>query len=191
MTDARQKHKGGHAPRLTVTVRGPNVGDARLSAADLAEVVKGAQQALKRVGRVLYGQESTRPGRDKADIEQLCELFLVAWERGSAVAQLELGQPPAQMHLFGYIGQESLKAFVNGMPKIQDAAVTPGNLPHGFDRGVLQTCDALARVTMGSGWNQMAVPLQARAHGPVARGVDENSSRGRPGNRRGEQGTDS
>jgi hypothetical protein len=122
------------------------VGAARLSAADLAEIVKRTQQVLKRVGRVLYGQDSARQGRDKADIEQLCELFLVAWKRGSAVADLELGEPPAQMHMFGYIGEQSLKAFTDGMGKMKDVAVTPKSLPTGFDRGVLQTCKELARV---------------------------------------------
>jgi len=146
MTPRRHNQSGGVPPRLTVTVTGPNVGEARLSAADFADIVRRTQQALKRVGRVLYGEESQRQGRDRADIEHLCELFLVAWQHGSAVAQLELGQPPAQMHMFGYIGEESVKAFVTGMPRIRDVDVTLGNLPPGFDRGVLQSCDALARV---------------------------------------------
>lgn len=138
--------KGGLPPRLTVTVKGPKVGEARLSAADLAEIVKRTQQALKRVGRVLYGGASRRQGRDKADIEQLCELFLVEWTPGSAVAQLELGEPPAQMNMFGYIGEESVKTFVGGMTKIMDARMNSADLPAGVDRGVLQTCDALAKV---------------------------------------------
>ena len=146
LSSAVSERKGGTPPRLTVTMKGPKVGDARLSASDLAEVIKRTQQALKRVGRVLYGEDSQRQGRDKADIEQLCELFLVAWKPGSAVAQLELGAPPAQMNMFGYIGEESVKALVGGMPSIQDASVTAANLPRGFDRGVLQTCEALAKV---------------------------------------------
>lgn len=146
MSSAASERKGGTPPRLTVTMRGPKVGEARLSAADLAEIIKRGQQALKRIGRVLYGEESQRQGRDKANIEELCELFLVAWKPGSAVAQLELGTPPAQMHMFGYIGEESVKALVGGMPTIQNACVTAANLPRGFDRGVLQTCDALAKV---------------------------------------------
>lgn len=133
-------------PRLTVTIKGPKVGDARLSARDIADIVTRAQQALKRVGRVLYGEESKRRGRDKADIEQLCELFFVGWQTGSAKAELELGVPPPQMHLFGYIGENSLSAFVNGMSKVRDATATALNLPSGFDRGVLQTCDELSRV---------------------------------------------
>ncbi len=146
MARAGHQQRGGTPSRLTVTVKGPKVGAARLSAADLAEIVRRTQQALKRVGRVLYGQESARQGRDRADIEQLCELFLVEWKSGSAVADLELGEPPAQMHMFGYIGEESLKAFTAGMEKLKDAAVTPSSLPAGFDRGVLQTCKDLGRV---------------------------------------------
>ncbi len=146
MSSAPSENKGAKPPRLTVTMKGPRVGDARLSAADLAEIVKRTQQALKRVGRVLYGEDSQRQGRDKADIEQLCELFLVAWKPGSAVAQLELGTPPPQMDMFGYIGEESVNVLVAGMPTMKDASVTPASLPRGFDRGVLQTCDALAKV---------------------------------------------
>jgi hypothetical protein len=146
MADAKQNQQGRTPPRLTVTVMGPKVGAARLAAADLAEIVNRTQQALKRIGRVLYGEESKRQGRDRADIEQLCELFLVAWKPGSAIAELELGAPPAQMHMFGYIGEQTVTAFVNGMPRMKGAAVTAAHLPSGFDRGVLQTCDALARV---------------------------------------------
>jgi len=146
MTPGRHSQGGGVPPRLTVTVTGPKVGEARLSGTDFAEIVKRTQQALKRVGRVLYGEESQRQGRDKADIEQLCELFLVAWRPGSAVAQLELGEPPAQMHMFGYIGEQSVNAFVTGMPRMLEVDVTSAKLPHGFDRGVLLTCDALAKV---------------------------------------------
>lgn len=145
MNRAGYEQTGGTPPRLTLSMNGPRVGEARLSVADLAEIIRRTQQALKRVGRVLYGEESQRQGRDKADIEQLCELFLVAWKPGSAVAELELGTPPAQMDLFGYIGGESVKAFVSGMPKVRQADVTAGKLPRGFDRGVLQSCDALAK----------------------------------------------
>ncbi|MCG3129467.1 MAG: hypothetical protein FLDDKLPJ_00199 [Phycisphaerae bacterium] len=145
MARTRQQQRGGTPSRLSVIMKGPKVGAARLSAADLADIVKRTQKALKRVGRVLYGQQSARQGRDRADIEQLCELFLVAWKSGSAVADLELGEPPAQMHMFGYIGEESLKAFTAGMEKLKDAAITPASLPAGFDRGVLQTCNDLGR----------------------------------------------
>jgi hypothetical protein len=146
MAEEDQSQISNTPPRLTVTVKGPKVGEARLSAADIAEIIKRAQQALKRIGRVLYGEKSGRQGRDRADIEQLCELFLVGWKPGSAVAHLELGKPPPQMHLFGYIGEETVKAFINGMPQMAEAAVTGISLPPGFDRGVLETCDALARV---------------------------------------------
>lgn len=133
-------------PRLTVKVDGPKVGAARLAISDLAEIGKRTQQALKRIGRVLYGEESQRQGRDRADIEDLCELFLVGWETGSAIAELELGQPPAQLAMFGYIGEESVKSFVHGMTTISGLDLAAPALPPGFDRGVLQSCHALAKV---------------------------------------------
>ncbi len=133
-------------PSLTVSMDGPRVGKARLSAAQLAEIIRRTQQALKQVGQVLYGESSAGKGRKKRDIEELCELFLVGWKPGSAVAELEMGEPPAQLNLFGYIGEESLQAFLNGMGAIAKGSVQPRRLPLGFDEGVLQTCDALGKM---------------------------------------------
>ncbi len=50
------------------------------------------------------------------------------------------------MHLLEHIGEESLKAFMDGMSAMRDGAATPPRLPAGFDRGVLHTCYALAKV---------------------------------------------
>lgn len=146
MTLRNRNQASGTSPHLKVTMNGPRVGSARLSVVDLAVIMKRTQQALKRVARVLYGNDSQRQGRDRADIEELCELFLVAWQEGSAVAELELGTPPAQQSLFGYIGEESVKSFVKGMEHIGNPQVSSSSLPAGFDRGVLQAFQALANV---------------------------------------------
>lgn len=132
--------------RLYIKMKGPKVGEAKLSATDFVEIVRRTQQAIKRVGQALYGQESTGKGRKKKDIEELCEFFLVGWEKGSSVAVLELVEPPNQLNLFGYIGEESLKVFLNGMDFLSTGPLKPTELPPGFDMGVLQTCDALGKV---------------------------------------------
>jgi len=80
-------------PKLIIRVTGPSVGEARLAASDLAEIIRRTQQALQRVGQVLYGQESLGKGRKKKDIEELCQLFVVAWEKGSSIVSLELARP--------------------------------------------------------------------------------------------------
>ena len=134
-------------PGFAIQIEGPRVGEARLSANDLATIIFRSQQTLKRIGQVLYGKSSIGKGRKKKEIEELCELFLVGWKPGSAVAEVELAEPPAQMSLFGYIGEESLKAFFKGMARIR--AQTPDitqPLPPGFDVGVIQTCAILGRV---------------------------------------------
>ena len=146
MTAKESKETSRRRPSLTVSVDGPRVGKARLSASDLAEIIRRTQQALKRIGQVLYGESSTGRGRKKREIEELCELFLIEWRAGSAVAQLELGEPPAQLQLFGNIGEESLEAFVNGISTIARGESPPAKLPAGFDTGVLQTWDALGKV---------------------------------------------
>ena len=133
-------------PRMGIRMTGPRVGEGRLSASDLAEVVRRTQQALQRVGQVLYGEESGGRGRKRRDIQELCELFLVGWQSGSAVAELELGQPPAQLHMFGYIGEQSLDAFLKGMSALGNGSADAGQLPLGFDQGVLQSCEAIGKV---------------------------------------------
>lgn len=64
---------------------------------------------------MLYGQASHGKGRKKKDIEKECELFLVGWEEGSAIAAFELGPQPDQRNLLGFVGEESLKAFIHGI----------------------------------------------------------------------------
>jgi len=134
-------------PGFSIKIEGPRVGEARLSANDLATIIMRSQQALKRIGEVLYGEASIGQGRKKKEIEELCEIFVVGWKPGSAIAQVELAEPPAQLHLFGYIGEESLKSFLNGIKSIH-AGTTEGRqvAPPGFDAGVLQTFNALGQV---------------------------------------------
>lgn len=134
-------------PGFAIKIEGPRVGEARLSANDLATIIFRSQQALQRIGQVLYGDSSVGKGRKKKEIEELCELFLVGWKPGSAVAEVELAEPQAQMSLFGNIGEESIKAFLNGMERIRaQEPDTTQPMPSGFDAGVLQTCDSLGRV---------------------------------------------
>ena len=144
MAQSIQHRKSKGAMGLTITVEGPRVGKARVSVDDFVEIMRRTQQALKRIGQVLYGESSVGKGRKKRDIENLCEIFLVDWKPGSAVAEVALAEPPAQLSLFGYIGEESLKAFVKGMEEIQTEP-SP-SLPVGYDVGVLQTWEAMGRV---------------------------------------------
>ncbi len=131
---------------LVIKMSGPKVGEGRLAAADLAEIIRLTQQALKRIGQVLYGQESFGKGRKFKDIEKQCELYVVSWEKGSAVVALELAEPPSQSDIFGHIGEQSLKAFVGGIESIAGVSTKLEALPAGFDTGVLQTCESLGRV---------------------------------------------
>ena len=142
-----QTSESSGRPGFAIKIEGPKVGEARVSANDLATIISRSQQALKRIGQVLYGESSIGRGRKKKEIEELCEIFIVAWKPGSAIAEIELAEPPAQMSLFGYIGEESLKSFLNGMERLRAGATEASQaLPPGFDTGVLQTCDFLGRV---------------------------------------------
>ena len=146
MNRNRREETSSDALRLYVKMTGPKVGRARLSASDMAEIVKRTQQAVKRIGQVLYGDQSHGQGRKRKEIEELCELFVVGWEPGSAVAALELAQPPQQLIALAHIGQDSLNAFVTGVEAVgagDQGCIRP---PAGFDLGVLQTCEALGQV---------------------------------------------
>jgi hypothetical protein len=127
-------------------MNGPKVGKAKLSVSDLAEIIKRTQQALKRIGQVLYGQESHGKGRKKKDIEQQCELFLVGWEEGSAIAAFELGPQPDQLEIFGFVGDESAKALMAGMEIMAADSYDASRLPTGFDVGVLEAVESLGKV---------------------------------------------
>ena len=133
-------------PQFYVKMAGPKVGKAKLSVSDLAEIIQRTQQALKRIGQVLYGQESHGKGRKKKDIEQQCELFLVGWEEGSAIATFELGQQPEQMELYGFVGEESLKAFMAGMETMAAESYDGKHIPTGYDLGVLEAIETLGKV---------------------------------------------
>lgn len=71
-------------PQFYVKMAGPKVGKAKLSVSDLAEIIRRTQQALKRIGQVLYGQESHGKGRKKKDIERQCELFVIEDDMGES-----------------------------------------------------------------------------------------------------------
>jgi len=133
-------------PQFYLKMAGPRVGKAKLSVSDLAEIIQRTQQALKRIGQVLYGQDSHGKGRKKKDIEQQCELFLVGWEEGSAIATFELGPQPEQMELYGFVGEESLKAFMSGMEMMAAESYDGKHLPTGYDLGVLEAIETLGKV---------------------------------------------
>ncbi|MDK1020547.1 MAG: hypothetical protein QGD90_02790 [Candidatus Hydrogenedentes bacterium] len=141
--DDMRPSRSGSLPRLSIRMKGPNVGEPRLAVSDFVEIVRRTQQALKRIGQVLYGDPSEGRGRKKKDIEELCQLFLVGWHPGSAIAVLELAEPPKQLEMFGYIGERSLEAFIDGIGTISREAEPPTRPPTGFDPGVLQTCNGI------------------------------------------------
>jgi len=153
-----------HAPRFTVKVAGPAVGPGRLAVRDVAEIARRLEQALKRVGQVLYGEESRGKGRKRRDIERLCSLYLVSWKAGSAIAGFELAQPPPQLSLFGYIGENSLNVFFEGLARLSEEQPEGAQLPPGFDTGVLETCESLAAV-LDRGIDELTFSSPAYAHG--------------------------
>ena len=144
--DGIQPPRSGTPAKLSIRIKGSSVGEPRLAVSDFVEIIRRTQQALKRIGQVLYGDISEGRGRKRKDIEELCQLFLVGWQPGSAVAVLELAEPPKQLDMFGYVGERSLEVFINGIGTISSGAEPPTRPPRGFDSGVLQTCNGIGSV---------------------------------------------
>ena len=66
--------------KLEMEIGGNQVGFRRFDAADLGEILTRLQQAVSRVGELLYGESSSQGrGRKKGEIEKLCRLQLVDW----------------------------------------------------------------------------------------------------------------
>jgi len=131
--------------QLRIAIKGPKVGEPRVSASDMAAIIEHTQSALKKVSQVLFCKQRKGKRRDPEEIDKACELFVVALERGSTVAVMELGEQPTQSILFGEVGQESLGAFIEGMRGIS-ANGKPTSLPRGFDRGVMKSISDLGKV---------------------------------------------
>lgn len=146
MSNQSEKRNGVDPIQLIVKIEGPKVGEAKIAASDLAEIISRTQQAIKRIGQVLYGEDSRGQGRKKREIEQLCALYVTGLEKGSAVPRMEIAPQPPQLELFGYIGEESIKSFISGMEQVTITSPKPSEPPNGFDTGVLQAIDALGKV---------------------------------------------
>lgn len=146
MTEKGQVDATGRCPRLTVTIQGPKTADARVSANDLAEIARATQLALRRIAHALRCNTPAPRRLEPTAIDASTELFLVAWRRGSAIAEFEMGQAPADDDTLAEIADHTLRAFADGMHAIGRDEPLPGALPFGFDRSVLRACERLARV---------------------------------------------
>ncbi len=131
-----------HVPQLRIKLEGPAVGPARLAARDLAKLVQKTEQALKRIGQVLYGQASGGRGRNKKDIEELCSLDLVSWEQGSAIAGFDFAEVRQLSFFPTNVGEQSLETFLAGLADLSRDADEAFRTPVGFDLGILETCEA-------------------------------------------------
>ncbi|MBW1711601.1 MAG: hypothetical protein JRJ59_00425 [Deltaproteobacteria bacterium] len=121
--------------RLHVQIDGPAP-----AAGSLAEIIRRTRQTVKLIGLVLYQGSSTPNSRKKSEIEEECELYIVAWDKDQARASLELAPPSAQMDLFGGLGRESLEAFLAGLRAISGRSLKANAWPPGFDPQVVEAC---------------------------------------------------
>jgi hypothetical protein len=137
-----------HPYQLCLKIDGPKVRPARLSISDFTKIITTTQQAIKRIGQVLSGQDSATKGRKPREIEQSCELEIASWGDGSVNVSLEL--VPDQSELYGSIGQRSISAFLDGVNFIGQMDSLPDRFPEGFDIGVIQSLETIGRA-LGQG----------------------------------------
>jgi len=120
--------------------------EARSAARDLAELARLLDQAVLRVGRVLFRAYGRGAGPSARNLKAACRLYLVSWHEGSAVAGFDLAEPQPGKASFRDIGEHSLRHFVAGLAWVAAEQAPGGLLPDGFDSGVLATCVALGRL---------------------------------------------
>jgi len=132
-------------PQLVVRLTGPAVGPGRLAARDLAELSRLLDQALLRIGLALSKTVARRRRPSAREIEELCQLYVVSWVPGSAVAGFDLAEPRRPTE-FGHLATDSLNAFLAGLSKIVATEAPDIPLPRGFDRRVLETCAGLGKL---------------------------------------------
>lgn len=128
-------------PQLRIKLEGPAVGPARLAARDLARLALKTEQALKRIAQLRYGQPSGRRGRKKKDIEEVCSLYIVSWEQGSAIAGFDFAERQ-QLSFLADIGEQSLETFLAGLADLSREVDQASSIPVGFDPGVLEAFEA-------------------------------------------------
>jgi hypothetical protein len=150
-----------------VRLAGPAVGPGRLAARDLAELARLLDQAVLRVGRVLYRARGRGAGPRAPDLEAGCRLYLVSWSEGSAVAGFDLAEPSPKTPSLHDIGERSLCHFVAGLSLIAAEEAFGTLLPEGFDAGVLKTCVALGKL-LDHGIERLSFTEPSRGQAPSA-----------------------
>jgi len=128
--------------KLTITIYGPDVQDGKIAISDLADIIKLTQDAVIQIGRVLMGSPSKTKGRVPKNIEQACRLMFVGWQKGSGIALIERDVAIDEEQLIKH-GSECLHTFVEGMDEL--ASGEDFNMPKGFDKGVIETCEEIGR----------------------------------------------
>jgi hypothetical protein len=129
-----------------VRLSGSAVGPGRLAARDLAELARLLDQAVLRVGRVLFRARRRGAGPSARDLDAACRLYLGSWSHGSAVAGFDLAEPRPGKPSYQDIGEHSLRHFVAGLSSITAEESLGTLIPEGFDEGVLRTCVALGKL---------------------------------------------
>jgi hypothetical protein len=141
--------------RITLTLDGPLVDEHRLPLSEFIRVTRQLRSTLLGVATVLTEEGPSRQaGRSKRFLEEATDLRVVAAPKSGSFA-LELEVPPAspaaQTELLtdtdAGLSERAVQAFVEGLDALSDAAT---ELPHGFDRGVLQAVLPF-RTTLGRG----------------------------------------
>jgi len=151
--------------RLTVHLEGKGVERHRIALQDLILFGQQLQAALTRVGAVLSGGASLKRGRKPAEIAKACALDLVDMNRGSLALAFEPRRPePEQLNMFpagSSLGEEALRCLVEGLTQLGTGDA--GQLPRGYDRGVLIAVRESAKI-LDHGISAIGFDLHYRGH---------------------------
>jgi hypothetical protein len=125
--------------RLTIRTHGPAVERGRITAGDLALLLRATQAAVERITLVLLGDQGVRRGRRPAELERLTRLEVVEVGRGSVTVQLELRREQLALPEMD-LGEQAVHAFASGVRWLEARQ----EVPPGWDVGVLMVLRELA-----------------------------------------------
>ncbi len=145
---------------LIVRLNGPGVGQSRLAARDFAKILSSLERGLQQVAAVLGGELSRRPGPPRKAISEACSFDVISYANGSAVIGLTLAARQ-QSTFLPDVGEASFAALLDGLALILEGGDVAAPMPHGFDIGVVQSCEALGAV-LDHGINKIEISDRRR-----------------------------
>lgn len=135
--------------RLHVHAEGPQVGEGRISAADLADIIKHTQIAVNRIGEDLLTAGKSKHEGASREAAELCELNVIATTTGTFGLVMEVADKPSQEALLvPDLGKRAIKILAEDMKRLPTA---DGVFPPGTDKTLVRQFAKLGKKIFARG----------------------------------------